>query len=174
MTLSYGKEFGMLSVEGGYIYYALDGVDDTQEIFLTMGLDTILSPSLTAYKDFDNARHWYFLLGISHAFEITEKVSLELSGSISYLLSDDKDAYPEIDNYESTGDEFENFHDGVISASLPIAVTKYITISPSLSYTFPLSSDASDEMEWRSAGFRAKTSGDDNFIYGGVTVSMAF
>jgi len=174
LTLSYGKEFGMLSVEGGYIYYALDGVDDTQEIFLALGLDALLSPSLTVYKDIDNAQHYYFLLGISHAFEITEKVSLELSGSISYLLSDDKDAYPEIDNYASTGDEFKNFHDGVISASLPIAVTKYITITPSLSYTFPLSSDASDEMEWRSAGFRAKTTGDDNFIYGGVTVSMAF
>ena len=109
------------------------------------------------------------LLGISHAFEITEKVSLELSGSISYLLSDNEDDYPEIDNGAPTGDEFKNFHDGVISASLPIAVAKYITITPSLSYTFPLSSDASDEMEWRS-----KKGDDDNFLYGGVTVSMAF
>jgi hypothetical protein len=178
MTVSYkgfsgnlwGKGFGMLSVEGGYIYYGLDGCDDTQEIFLTLGLDTLLSPSLTVYRDFDTYEHWYFLLGISHAFEITERVSLELSGSVSYLLSKDDDAYPEIDSDGvSTGDEFENFHDGVISANLPIAVAKYITITPSLSYTFPLSSEASDEMEWRS-----KKGNDDNFIYGGVTVSMAF
>jgi len=168
-TLSYGKGFGMLSVEGGYIYYALDGVDDTQEIFLSLGLDTLLSPGFTVYRDFDTYEHWYFLLGISHAFEITEKVSLELSGSISYLLSDDKNAYPEIDNGVPTGDKFENFHDGVISASLPIVVTKYMTITPSLSYTFALSSDASDEMEWRS--FKGN---DDNFVYGGVTMSMAF
>ncbi|MEA1947750.1 MAG: hypothetical protein U9N83_10690 [Thermodesulfobacteriota bacterium] len=176
-TLSYGKGFGILSVEGGYIYYGLEGcdfdlgcdVEDSQEVFLTLSLDTLLSPGFTVYRDFDTYEHWYFLLGISHAFEITEKVSLELSGSISYLLSDDKDAYPEIDNGVPTGDEFENFHDGVISASLPIAVAKYITITPSLSYTFPLSSDASDEMEWRS--FKGD---DDNFVYGGVTVSMAF
>jgi hypothetical protein len=182
LTLSYGKEFGMLSAEAGYIYYALDSLDDTQEIYLSLGLDTLLSPSLTVYKDIDNGHSWYFLLGISHAFEITEKVSLELSGSISYLLSDDEDAYPEIDNDKPTGDDFENFHDGVISASLPIAVTKYITITPTLSYTFPLSSDASDEMEWRSAGFRGRVDddgkafgdGDDNFIYGGVIVSVAF
>jgi hypothetical protein len=176
-TLSYGKGFGMLSVEGGYIYYGLEGcdfdlgcdVEDSQEVFLTLSLDTLLSPGLTVYRDFDTYEHWYFLLGISHAFEITEKVSLELSGSISYLLSDDKDAYPEIDNGVPTGDEFENFHDGVISASLPIVVTKYMTITPSLSYTFALSSDASDEMEWRS--FKGN---DDNFVYGGVTMSMAF
>jgi len=108
-------------------------------------------------------------LGISHAFEITEKVSLELSGSISYLLSDDADDYYEVENGVPTDTEFENFHDGVISASLPIAVTKYMTITPSLSYTFPLSSDASDEMEYRS--FKGD---DDNFVYGGVTLSMAF
>ena len=108
-------------------------------------------------------------MGISHAFEITEKVSLELSGSVSYLLSDDEDGYPEIDNGVPTGDGFENFHDGVISASLPVAVTKYMTITPTVSYTFPLSSDASDEIEYLS--FRGD---DDSFIYGGVTVSIAF
>jgi len=169
LTLSYGKGFGMLSAEAGYIYYGLDGCDDTGEIFLSLGLDTLLSPSLTIYKDISSYPSWYFLLGISHAFEITEKVSLELSGSVSYLLSEDDDDYPEIDNGTPTGDEFSNLHDGVISASLPISVTKYMSITPILSYTFPLSSDASDEMEWRS-----KKGDDDNFIYGGVTVSMAF
>ncbi len=174
-TLSYAKGFGLLGVEGGYIYYALEGVDaDSQEVFLTLSLDTLLSPGLTVYRDFDTYEHWYFLLGISHSLEITEAVSLELSGSVSYLKSSDADTYPEIDSYAPTGDKFENFHDGVISASLPIAVAEYITVTPLLSYTFALSDDASDEMEWRSAGFRGKTSGDDNFVYGGVTVSMAF
>ncbi len=175
-TLSYGKGFGLLGVEVGYIYYGLEGVDtDSQEVFLSLGLDTLLSPALTVYRDFDTYEHWYFLLAISHSFEITEAVSLELSASASYLESLDADTYPEIDSSgAATNDEFSHFHDGVISASLPIAVAKYITVTPSLSYTFALSGDASDEMEWRSAGFRGKTSGDDNFVYGGVTVSVAF
>ena len=169
LTVSYGKGFGVLSVEGGYIYYGLDGCDDTQELYLSLGLDTLLAPALTVYRDIDSYPSWYFLLGISHAFEIAETVSLELSGSVSYLLSENAEDYPEIDNGSPTGAKFENFHDGVISANLPIAVAEYITITPSLSYTFPLSSDASDEMEWRS-----KTGDDDNFVYGGITVSMAF
>jgi hypothetical protein len=158
-----------LSVEGGYIYYGLDGCDDSQELFLTLSLDTLLSPGLTIYKEFDNYEHWYFLLGISHSFEITEAVSLELSGSASYLKSEDEDVYPKINSGAPTGDKFSNLHDGVISASLPIAVAEYIIITPSLVYAFALSEDASDEMEWRS------TKGDDDsFIYGGVTVSMTF
>lgn len=168
-TLSYGKEFGILSAELGYIYYSLDSCDDTQELYLALGLDTFLSPSLTIYKDIDAYSMYYFLLGISHTFEISEKVSLELSGSVSYLLGKDEDDYPEIDNDVPTGDEFENFHDGVISASLPITVTQYVTVTPTVSYTFPLSSDASDEMEWRSM-----KGDDDNFFYGGIIVSMAF
>jgi hypothetical protein len=136
---------------------------------LTLSLDTLLSPGLTVYREFDNYEHWYFLLGISHSFEITEAVSLELSGSVSYLKSLDADAYPEIESNAPTRDKFENFHDGVISASLPLAVAEYITITPSLAYTFALSDDASDEMEWRST-----KGNDDSFIYGGVTVSMAF
>lgn len=170
LTLSYAKSFGILNAEGGYIYYGLDGADDSEEVFLTLGLDTLLSPSLTAYRDVGTYPHWYFLLGVSHSFKVTEKVSLDLSASASYLKSKDSDDYPEINNSgTSTGNKFENFHDGVISASLPISVAKYITVTPVVSYTFPLSDDAGDEMKWRS-----KKGNDDMFVYGGVTVSMAF
>lgn len=170
LTLSYGRDFGPLNISGGYIYYGLDGVDDSQEVFLSLGVDTLLSPSLTVYKEIDSYMHWYFLFGISHSFKITEAVSLDLSASASYLKSEDADDYPEInDQGVATGAKFNNFHDGVISASLPISVAKYVTITPSLSYTFPLSSDASDEMKYRS-----KTGKDDNFVYGGATLSLAF
>jgi hypothetical protein len=48
-------------------------------------------------------------------------------------------------------------------------VAEHITVTPSFSYTFALSNEASDEMEWRSM------KGDHgSFVYGGLTVSMAF
>jgi hypothetical protein len=164
-TLSYGRQFGPVGAELGYIYYALDGVDDSQEVFLSLGLDTLLAPTLTVYKEFDHYPSWYILFGISHAFEITDTVSLELSASASYLKSDDEDAYPEID----TGDKFSDFHDGTIAASLPISVSEYVTVTPSIAYTFALTGDASDQMEAFS-----QDGDDDSYIYGGVTVSFAF
>jgi hypothetical protein len=171
LTLSYGKEFGSLSAALGYIYYGLENADDSQEYYLNLGVDTLLSPSLTVYREFDSYPHWYFLLGISHAFEIWDGTSLELGGSISYLKSEDADDYPEINDQGSeTGDKFSNFHDGTISAKLPITAAKYVTITPSLSYVFPLCDDASDEMKY----LRSKTGSDDNYLVGGVTVSFAF
>ncbi|KPK25614.1 MAG: hypothetical protein AMK69_13845 [Nitrospira bacterium SG8_3] len=165
LTLSYGRQFGPVGAELGYIYYALDGLDDSQEFFLSLGLDTLLAPTLTVYKEFDHYPHWYILFGISHAFEMTDTVSLELSGSASYLASDDEDAYPEI----NTGDEFSDFHDGTIAATLPISVSEYVTVTPTIAYTFALSGDGSDQMEWFS-----QKGDDDGFVYGGVTLSFAF
>jgi hypothetical protein len=121
------------------------------------------------YKEFDHYPHWYIIFGVSHAFEMTEAVALELSGSASYLASDDEDAYPEIDDGEATGDEFSDFHDGTIAVSLPISVSEYVTVTPSIAYTFALTGDASDQME----AFSQKGD-DDSYIYGGITVSFAF
>jgi uncharacterized protein (TIGR02001 family) len=169
LTLAYGKDFGSVSSELGYIYYALDGADDSQELYLSLGMDTFLAPTLTIYREFAHSPSWYILLGVSHAFELKDNISLELAGSVSYLESDDADAYPEIDKGGPTGDEYSGLHDGTISASLPMTVTKYVTVTPSIGYVFPLSSDAEDEMEWRSV------EGDENdFFYGGITASFAF
>lgn len=170
LTLSYARSFGILNAEGGYIYYGLDGAKDSEEVFLTLGIDTLLSPSLTVYRDIRSYPHWYFLLGISHSFEITEKVSLELSATASYLKSEDSDDYPEINSRgASTDKKFDNFHDGVISASFPVSLTEYISVAPVVSCAFPLSGDAGDEMKYRS-----KNGNDDVFVYGGLTLSMAF
>jgi len=168
-TLSYGNGYGPWNIQGGYIYYGLEAIEDSQEVFLSLGYDTLLAPTLTIYRDFDSYEHWYFLFGLSHAIELSETVSLELSGSVSYLKSEDDEDYPEIHGATPTDDRFEDFHDGVISVSLPIWVSNALTVTPSLSYTFPLSSKASDEMEWRSLD-----GDDDSFVYGGVTVSMGF
>lgn len=169
-TLSYCKEFGIVSAELGWIYYGLDEAADSQELYLSFGVDTFLSPGLTVYRDTDSYRHTYFLLGISHSFEFTEIVSLELAGSVSYLISHSREDYSEYNSQGvATNERFNDFHDGIISASLPVALGEYFTITPLVSYVFPLSGDAKDEMEGRS-----KRNSDHTFFYGGVTLGMAF
>ena len=52
MTLSYSKTLGLFTVGGGYIYYSLASLnkdaadrDDSQELFATVSLNTLLSPT---------------------------------------------------------------------------------------------------------------------------------
>ena len=177
LTLSYSKAFGPVTGGIGYIYYGLNAPYpgapdplDTSELFATLAGNVFLSPTFTVYKDIDHYHEWYFLLGISHTIEFNKMVGLKLAGSVSYLLSDDASTYPKYnDNAQPTTDKYSNFHDGVISATLPITPMKYLTIAPTVSWVFPLGDDAKNEMKGRS-----KNGQQDNFFYGGINVSFAF
>jgi len=166
MTLSYDNSFGMVNYSLGYIYYALDSADDTQEIYASIGLDTLLSPTLTLYRDFATYPGWYATLAVSHSFPITETIALEAGGHVSYLSADDENTLADPDDPTSA---YSDFHDGQIYLALSIPVTDYLSITPELYYSFPLSSAASDIIEAGSA-----SGNDDSFIYGGISLSMSF
>jgi hypothetical protein len=191
-TLSYTKTIGIVNAGVGYIYYGLGAANagvakpiDSQEVYVTVGLNTLLSPTLTAYKEIDHYHQYYFLLGVSHTVELNKTVSLKLGASASYLLSDYADAtqyninassggYPKFnDSYQATNDKFSNFHDGVVTVSLPINLVKYITVAPTVSYSFPLSGDANNEIKAR--GKKANPADNDSsFVYGGLTFDILF
>jgi hypothetical protein len=183
LTLSYAKTLGLFTVGGGYAYYSLGSLNkdapdraDSQELFATASLNTLLTPTLTVYKEIDHYRNWYFLLGISHIVELNKMLSLKLAATASYLLSTDADTYPKFNSSAlPTADKFSNFHDGTLSVSLPIKPVSHLTVTPTLSYIFPLSGDAKDEMK----GFGLKGSAtpaerDSSFFVGGVSVSFTF
>jgi hypothetical protein len=183
LTLSYSTTLGLFNVGGGYIYYSLaslnkDAADrnDSQELFATVSLNTLLSPTLTVYKEIDHYRNWYFLLGISHVFELSKMMSLKLAASAGYLLSTDEVTYPKFDsNATATTDKFSNFHDGTLSVSLPIKATDRITITPTLSYIFPLTGDAKDEMKGLALqGTASPSERDSSFFVGGILASFTF
>jgi len=153
-TLSYDGAREKLGYGFGWIYYALDSTDDTQEFYGTASYDVLLAPSFTIYYDTDSfAGAWYANLGLSHSFMIAEKYSLDLGLSLGYL--DD-------------GESYNEFHDGLLSASMTFPINEYIAITPELYWSFALSSDAGDAIEALSI------SNDDSFIYGGVSASFSF
>ncbi len=151
LTLSYDKSFGMVGLGVGYIYYGLEG-QDSQELYVSVGLDTLLAPTLTIYRDYDAFDSWYLLFGISHSFELTDELSLDLGGSVSYYDYDDMD--------------YSELHDGLISASMSIPLGKYWSLTPSLTYTFPLSSKAEVEL--------MDMDGDDSHFIAGITFSVSY
>jgi hypothetical protein len=194
LTLTYTKNLGLFNVGGGYIYYALGSLNkdalkraDSQELFATVSLNTLLAPTLTVYKEIDRYKQWYFLLGLSHAFELNKTISLKLGATASYLMSTYADAvlfnagagyggYPKFDgNALATNDKFSNFHDGTITASLPIKATGHITVTPTVSYIFPLTGDAKDEMKGQGLkGSALPTDRDSAYLVGGLTASFSF
>jgi uncharacterized protein (TIGR02001 family) len=166
LTLNFANSIEKFSYEAGYIYYALEGVDDTQEIYLTVGYDVILSPSATLYWDFDEGEGAYLVVSIGHSFALQHNLSLDLGASMGVNFNND------IMGFDDDGDDFTDLYDGNISAALTIPVTDNISIAPMIAYSFPLSSDAEDALE----AIADDITGDDDadVFYGGVNFSLSF
>lgn len=168
MTVSYGHSFGIVGLEAGYIYYALDGVDDSKEFYLSAGVDVLLAPTLTVYREIASYKGWYINLGLSHSFELPHEMSLDLGATFAYYGSNNDNMVDYDDNNMATSDRFSGLHDGSLSVGLAIPFYKYFTVTPSIAWTFPLSSSASNEMS------AVSLDGRSNHVFGGVTLSMAF
>lgn len=150
LTLAYDTGIGPVGLGFGYIYYGLEG-DDTSEMYISASYDSLLAPTLTIYRDIDLFPGIYVNVGISHSIGLSNDMSLDLSGSLGYY--NDKTGY-------------DCMHDGLVSAGLTIPISGYMTLSPSLSYSFSLSDEAD--------GALANNEGDTDFMYGGIALSIAF
>jgi hypothetical protein len=178
-TLSYDGSMGMVDYGVGYIFYALeDGLQDTQEIYFSAALDTLLSPTLTIYRDIDAGPSTYITLDVSHSLPLTETLALDLGAQVSYYNFDNGSDAADPDDVKKgdpSPDGYSALHTGLLSASMTFPVGEYFTITPEVYYSFPLSSDADDFLEMANDyDSDASIDGETDFIYGGITVGMSF
>jgi hypothetical protein len=164
LTLSYAKSVGMVKLTGGYIYYGLDGITDSQEVFGSVTLNTILSPTISVYREIASLPAWYVNVGVSHSIEVVNKITFDMAASAGYYFSDDS-AFSEAKSPDS---KYRQLHNGLVSAGFTIPFGEYFSVKPMLAYSFPLSSKAEDNIK------AASLSDESSFLYGGVTLSMAF
>ncbi len=138
-------------------------VKDTknQEVFVTLGLDTILRPTFSFYDQIETGQAQYFQLAISHSLAVYKDWSLDLAGWVSYLNNHSQAAVKPI----------SNFHDGNVSAGLKIPVNNYLSIKPNVQVSVPLSKDASQEIMQNSWGLFHHR--QDTFFYGGIIIDLA-
>jgi uncharacterized protein (TIGR02001 family) len=164
LTVNYTVPVEALSLDIGWIYYALDGFDDTQEVYVSVAKDFgPVSPSLTAYYDTEVGTGWYIVAAVGYGMDINDKTSLSLGASASYQMDNNVTG-----GVDSDGEEYSALHNGELSAALSFAATDDITIEPMIAYTTPLSDEAKDAI--KSISFDE----EDSIAYGGITVSIGF
>lgn len=161
LTLDYGFSFDKLSLNVGYIYYGLEAASDTQELYVALAYDVLLSPSLTVYYDYDEGQGAFAVLAIGHSFKIRD-MDLNLGASASCNFDN------KVMGQDSSGDDFTGLYNGEVSASLSVPITSALSLEPKIAYSFALSDDAKDAMESLS------NDGDSSVFYGGLGVSLSF
>ena len=163
VTLSWSKTFGRISAGLSYAYYGIAGSNargadarDQHDLGVSMKLNTPLNPALNVYYMFDNSQRWYFMLGVSHTFALGKAVSLKLAATAGYLASamdtaDMDGAHNRIDDRGTVlAEKYNHFLDAVVSVALPVKVMKFITVTPSVAFAFPLGKDAENYMKYNS------------------------
>jgi hypothetical protein len=163
LTLNYSFSVNRFGFEIGYIYYALEGTpNDTQEIYASGSYDTLLNPVLTIYYDFEEGNGAFIIASIAYSFEFSKDIALNLGASASYNIENS------VMGTDADGNEFSDFYNGEISASMGIPVTEEISIEPVISYSFPLSDDVKDVIEAFS------DDNDSDIVYSGINITLSF
>ena len=162
LTLSYNFSLDKFSFAAGYIYYALEAANDTQEVYLSASYDTLLKPTLALYYDFDEGNGAFLVASIGHSFDVGSGLNLNLGASASYNINN------KVMGFDEDGDDFSNFYNAELSSSLNIPVWKAITATPKIAYSFPLSDDSEDAIE------AISDDGDSDIFYGGVNITLSF
>ena len=152
LTIDYSFDVtDLVSMSVGNILYDVDGFKDTNELYVGATLNTILSPSLTVYWDYDECEEdgYFVTASVGHTFELNDKAGLNLGALVSYNGASDY----------AVGD-YHDFHNAELSLGLDYAVTDQIAVSPAVLYSTPLSDTADDTI--------------DDEVTAGVTVTLSF
>jgi hypothetical protein len=127
-----------------------------QELYLTLGIDTFLKPTLSIYQEIESGHAWYFQLGVSQSFNVYKDWSLDTALTASFYQN------------TSFGQKISAFHDGNLSAGLKIPINKYLSIKPNMQFSFPLSEAAAERITNGNMG-----GGRNTFLYGGLILDVA-
>lgn len=162
LTVSYTYSIDKLALTAGYIYYALTGTNDTQEIFISSTYDMFLNPSLTIYYDYDEGQGAFIIASIGHSFNFIKDIPLEVSTSASYNINN------KVMGFDEDGNDFSNFYNAELSTSLSIQLSDVISVTPRVAYSFPLSNDAKEALS------AISDDGDRDIFYGGINLTLSF
>ncbi len=170
-TFSYTHELVKnLNASIGIIYYLLNNVDDSFELYAGLAYTfPWLTVGLTGYREMSHYPGWWVTLDLSKNIKLPcYDWSIDLGATFIYQDSNDRGAYPSPPKFDPFDKAYSNFHAGILSAAINFPIGKYVTISPKIGFSFPLSGEADDEIEFISWDH------DSTHVWGGLRVMAAF
>lgn len=127
ITLNYSfTPAELLTFNVGNTFYTLDGLNDTNELYLKGTLNTLLSPTLSVYWDWDEAADegLFITASLGHTISFSKSFSLSLGALGGYNVKN-----------PSASTAYRNLHNYELSVSADYLVTDQIKITPSYTYS---------------------------------------
>ena len=139
IIIDYSRDINdLVSISVGNCFYQLEGMEDTNEAYLALSLNTLLSPSLSVYYDWDKAEEagLFYTLAVGHELAINDAVALSLGALVGYNQSSDY----------SVGD-YDDFHNYELSAAVDYALNEQVSVNASFIFSEGISDDARDAID---------------------------
>jgi len=136
LTLNYNfTPIELLTFNVGNTFYSLENFEDTNELYVKTTVNTLLSPTLAIYWDWDQSKETglFYTFSVGHTFELAKGLGLNLGALISYNQR----------NY-SVSESYSNWNNYELSAGLDYSVTDYLKLSASYTYSNAISEKARD------------------------------
>jgi uncharacterized protein (TIGR02001 family) len=167
ITLSYSRDIKKLSLEAGFIHYAIVDAEDSDEIYAGFSLDVLLQPSMKAYFDVNAGKGVFLQPSIGHSVEISKRASLDFKLNIGIAIND---GYTGV---RDSGQEYVAFHNAELNIACPIALSKHWNMKPQVGMTTPLSR-AGREAIRNASVWESNDTFNGTIVYGGMTFSYSF
>jgi hypothetical protein len=170
LTISYGGKRGSVGWGVGLIEYLFPnstlttdaggaGYPSTREAYASVSLpDLVVVPTLSVYRDIDEGNGTYASFGLGYDRALTDKLTLNVSAALGMADADYNAFY--------FGIEDAALNDANLGASVSYSVSKNLTITPSVQYTWLPDGDIKD-----AAG--ALYYGKDQVV-GGLNINYVF
>lgn len=136
ITLNYNyAPIDLLTLNFGNTFYSLENFEDTNELYLKTTVNTLLSPTLAIYWDWDQSKETglFYSLSVGHSVELMKNLGLNLGALISYNQA----------NF-SVSEGFNNWNNYELSAGLNYSLTDKVSLSTSYTYSNAISDKARD------------------------------
>lgn len=137
LGLDYTHAFGDVSLSVGLLEYLFPaGVPSTREVYLTVGYDWIVSPSVSVYYDFGEVDGLYASLALGYSYELMATLSLDAGASIGFGDGGYNAVY--------WGDDRAALNDVNVSVGTTWQATDRVSVAPMLQFTTLLDGDIAD------------------------------
>ncbi|MRR05751.1 MAG: hypothetical protein EG828_02220 [Deltaproteobacteria bacterium] len=136
ITLNYTfTPIEMLTFNVGNTFYSLENFEDTNEIYLKTTVNTLLSPTLSIFYDWDQSKETglFYSLSVAHTFELMKGLGLNLGALVSYNQQ----------NY-SVSEAYNNWNNYELSTGLDYSIIDNFKVSASYTYSNAISGKARD------------------------------
>ena len=151
LTLAYEHSFGNFQLGAGYIRYEYPGfedVDGTNELYVSLGYDALIAPSLSVYRDLD-VESWYMELGLAPEFTVFDKATFTPSGLVAFYLFDGEDLQSSLNRFS-------------LGAELSYPLGSVFSVSGQVHWEIPFG----DEEDFEEEGFF------ENRVWGGIGLHL--